>query len=62
MKVPKAKKLPSGNWRVQMLIDGSRTSITGPAKEAAVLKAIEMRRGVLHYQRDPLTITLKDAF
>lgn len=30
MQLPKAKKLPSGNWRIQIAVDGKRYSITDP--------------------------------
>lgn len=30
MKLPKAKKLPSGNWRIQIAVNGKRYSITDP--------------------------------
>lgn len=44
MKTPTAKKLPSGQWRVQLMLDGQRLNITRPTKkeaehEAALLKA-----------------------
>ena len=37
--MPKAKKLPSGNWRVQILVNGKRQSVTAPTKREAEYKA-----------------------
>lgn len=44
MKIPKAIKLPSGNWYVNVMVNGRRISVTAATKkeaenEAAVLKA-----------------------
>jgi integrase len=41
----KAKKLPSGNWRVQMSMDGERRSFTAPTKKEAELMALEWVNG-----------------
>ena len=35
MKNPKAKKLKSGNWRVQIQVNGTRYSCTGRTKKEA---------------------------
>ena len=43
MKTPKAKKLPSGQWRAQVLIDGRRISVTRPTKQAAEREAALMK-------------------
>ena len=39
MKVPKAKKLPSGSWRIQLRLGGSSVSVTEPTEQAAIKKA-----------------------
>lgn len=41
----KAKKLPSGNWRVQISMDGERRSFTAPTKKEAELMALEWVNG-----------------
>lgn len=41
----KAKKLPSGNWRVQIMIDGKRVSVTAPTEDEAVYEAIMLKTG-----------------
>ena len=35
MKIPKATQLPSGNWNVNVMIDGRRISVTAPTKREA---------------------------
>lgn len=41
----KAKKLPSGNWRVQAYANGQRRSFTAPTKKEAELMALEWING-----------------
>ena len=43
MKTPTAKKLPSGQWRVQLMIDGQRLNVTRPTKQAAEREAALMK-------------------
>lgn len=61
----KAKKLPSGNWRVQAskVIDGKqiRKSFTAPDKRKAELQAAQWLDGVEEYN-DIDNITLKQAY
>lgn len=45
MKIPKATKLPSGSWRVSLMVDGQRISITEPTKKAAESKAAAIKSG-----------------
>lgn len=54
--MPKARKLPSGNWRVQVMIKGKRYSFTGKTK-----KEVE-RQAALAQEQDPeMNITLYEA-
>lgn len=39
MKVPKAKRLPSGSWHIQLRLGGKSYSITEPTEKACVQKA-----------------------
>lgn len=41
MKVPKARRLPSGNWFIQLRLDGQSVSVTRPT-EAECIKAAEL--------------------
>lgn len=56
MKVPKAKKLNSGSWRVQIQIDGKRYSCTAPTKKEAQDKAKQIFAGAEMEKRIPLTV------
>ena len=56
MRVPKAKKLNSGSWRVQIQIDGKRYSCTGATKKEAQDKAKQIFAGVEMEKRIPLTV------
>ena len=56
MRVPKAKKLNSGSWRVQIQIDGKRYSCTAPTKKEAQDQAKQIFAGVEMEKRLPLTV------
>lgn len=62
MKMPKALQLPSGSWRVQVLVDGKRVGITEPTEEEAILKAMNIKHGAEQYRKEPLSITLEEAY
>lgn len=46
MKIPKAEKLPSGSWRVRIMVDGERLSIIAPTKKEAEQQAAAVKAGV----------------
>lgn len=56
MKIPKAQKLPSGNWRVGLMVDGRRISITEPTKKAAETKAAAIKAGMKTAVRKEITV------
>lgn len=56
MNIPKPKKLPSGNWRIQVQIDGRRYSITDPDQKVVKQKAKELYAGIQLEKRLPLTV------
>ena len=56
MKLPKATKLKSGNWRIQIQIDGHRYSCTGATKKEAQEKAKQIFAGVEMEKRLPMTV------
>lgn len=60
MKIPTAKKLPSGNWNVSVMVDGKRVSITAPTKKEAEKKAAELKVGG-KVKEKPEKVTLHDA-
>lgn len=60
MKIPKAQKLPSGNWRVGLMVDGKRISITEPTKKAAESKAAAIKAG-MKAEATPASLTVGKA-
>ena len=56
MKTPKAIKLKSGNWNVQIQVDGKRYSCTAPTKKEAQDKAKLVYAGVKEEKRTPWTV------
>lgn len=56
MRTPKAKKLKSGNWRIQIQIDNHRYSITLPTKKEAEKEAARLYAGIQEEKRSPLTV------
>lgn len=56
MNVPKPKKLPSGNWRIQVMIEGKRYSVTDPDPKACKQKAKQLYAGLQFEKRIPLTV------
>lgn len=62
MKVPTAQKLPSGAWRVQIMVDGQRISVTEDTEKKAVAKAIAARERLIEAAKTPkYTVTLEKA-
>lgn len=54
IKVPTARQLPSGNWFVQLRIDGKSISITEPTERAAVAKAMAIKDGLIQVKSAPM--------
>lgn len=50
MKIPEARKLPSGSWFVRVVIDGKRISITKPTKKEAEQAAAALKAGAKKIQ------------
>lgn len=61
MKVPAAKKLPSGQWRCQIQIDGQRYSLTGKTKREAEKLAAGIKSGYRERKEKRDSITLNKA-
>lgn len=61
----KAKKLPSGNWRVQasVTVDGKtvRKSFTASDKKQAEISALEWQNKIFKYNNEPTQLTLGEA-
>ena len=60
MKMPKARKLPSGQWFCRVRIDGQDVSITRSTEKAAVAAAMAIKAGLQNAAR-PENITLTRA-
>lgn len=60
MKLPKAIKLPSGNWNVKIMVNGERISITAPTQKAAIAEAAAVKAGKKH-EKAPDKLTLYAA-
>ena len=56
MRTPKARKLKSGNWRIQLQINGTRHSITAPTKAEAQEEAKQLFAGYEREKKTPLTV------
>ncbi len=61
MKMPKAQQRPSGNWRVQITVDGKHIGITGVTEEETITKALSIKAGMLEQETKPKKLTLGDA-
>lgn len=57
MTIPKPKKLPSGNWRIQIMVNGKRYSITNKDPKVCKQKAKELYAGLdIEINITPLTV------
>lgn len=61
MKVPKAKKLPSGAWRVQVMVDGKRVSITRDTEKACIAAAANAKANMEYQARPHSSWTVGDT-
>ena len=57
MKIPKAVKLPSGSWYVNVMVKGKRLSITAPTKREAENEAAAIKSGAKAMSHAPLSVT-----
>lgn len=61
MKVPKARKLPSGMYRVQVMVDGKRISITDESPKVAEAKAAALKAQLMEASKSPRSMTVGEA-
>ena len=61
MRLPEPKKLPSGNWRIQVLVDGKRMGRTFPTKEEAEYWAAGLKTKSIEDNRAPSRMTVENA-
>lgn len=60
-KRPTPRKLPSGAWRCQVVVNGERLSFTDEDPKIAQAKAIAVQSGILEKKEKKKTQTLSDA-
>ena len=60
-KLPKAQKLPSGSWRVQVKAAGRRISVVDEDPGVAQAKAMAIREGLIEERARPKAVTLDQA-
>lgn len=51
IKIPTARQLPSGNWFVQLRINGESIPITEPTEREAVSKAMAIKDGIIQHKK-----------
>lgn len=62
MKIPKAKRLPSGSWFCRVRVDGRDISITRDTERKAVAEAMAVKAGIKKEKSHPQSITLETAY
>ena len=62
MNIPKAKKLPSGSWHIQLRINGQSISVTKQTEKEAVAEAAAIKAGLVQVADQPQRITLAEAY
>lgn len=60
MKTPTARKLPSGAWNIQVMVDGKRKSITAGTEKECLALALQYKAG-LKDAEDPARMNLGDC-
>jgi hypothetical protein len=61
LKIPKARKLPSGSWFIQLRINGTSESITEETEDMCVARAMAIKAGLIKARKKPDSITLGAA-
>lgn len=61
MKLPEPKKLPSGKWYIQVMVDGKRRSRSFDSKEEAVYWASGIKTKSIEDARSPRNLTVGEA-
>lgn len=62
MKIPKARRLPSGSWRIRVYANGTYVSITRPSEKEAIAEAMALKAGLKEkVNRAQADLTLREA-
>jgi integrase len=59
--IPKARQLPSGNWFIQLRIDGESIPITEDTEDKCEAMAMSIKSGLIAAKKKPDDITLREA-
>ena len=62
MKVPKAKKMSSGNYFIRLRLNGQEITITRPTEKQAIAEAMAIKAGILKERNAPERMTLESAY
>lgn len=61
MKVPEPRKLPSGNWFIQLRLGGESIPITDEDRDVCIAKAMGIKSGLIKERSKPKDITVGQA-
>lgn len=61
MKLPKAKKLPSGSWTTQVMVNGKRVSVTAPTEKECIAEAAAIKAELKGKESPSSSITVGQA-
>ena len=61
MKLPQPKKLPSGRWYVQVMVDGHRKGQTFDTEKEAIYWAAGIKTRAKEAEKSPLSLTVAAA-
>ena len=62
MKIPKAKKMSSGNYFIRLRLNGQEITITRPTEKEAVAEAMAIKAGIIKDHRTPEKMALQTAY
>lgn len=61
MKIPKARKLPSGSWCIRVQINGAKHCITRPTEKACIAEAVALKVGIKEAEKKRDVLTVRQA-
>lgn len=61
LKIPTARKLPSGTWFIQLRIDGQSTPVSGESEDEVIAMAMAIKAGIIKAKKAPKKLKLTQA-
>lgn len=61
MRIPEPKQLPSGQWYIQLMVDGQRYNKAFDTPEEAAVWAVQVKTRSLEYHKSPRRMTVGEA-